>query len=166
MDFYQKKFKCPNPDQVKIWGDYNSLATQQLSVRFRMCVGHDYCESEENIREWLKRKFVLIAFNEIRFELNGFGQRVSHKISKLLYLPINSQVREIVPYNVQLTELELQDNIGMMLGDLTKQEKDDIFEVKRLTTLPYEWTDNVWLSITVEMDFDVIKYEREVYTSL
>lgn len=35
-----------------------------------------------------------------------------------------------------------------------------------MTTLPYEYVDNVWLSITVEMDFDVMTYEREVYTSL
>jgi hypothetical protein len=43
---------------------------------------------------------------------------------------------------------------------------DYLFEVKRMTSLPYEWDDNVWLSITVEVDFDVITYEREVYTSL
>ena len=65
-----------------------------------MCEGHDYCESEENIIKWLKRKFVMLVFNEIRFELDGFGQNVSHKASKLIYLPINSQVREIVPYYV------------------------------------------------------------------
>lgn len=86
-----------------------------------MCEGHDYCESEETIRKWLKRKFVLLIFNEIRFELDGFGHHASVKASKLLYMPINSQVREIVPYKVQLTELELQDNMSMMLGDLTRK---------------------------------------------
>ena len=53
-----------------------------------------------------------------------------------------------------------------MLGDLTEESRDDLFEVRRLTSLPYEFVDNVWLSITIEMDFDVITYEREVYTSL
>ena len=52
-----------------------------------------------------------------------------------------------------------------MLGDLTERVKDDIFEIKRMVTMPYEWTDNVWVSISVEMGFDVIAYEREVYTS-
>ena len=56
--------------------------------------------------------------------------------------------------------------MGIMLGDLTERTNDEIFKVKRMTTLPYEWTDNVWLSITVEMDFDTITYEREVYTIL
>ena len=54
----------------------------------------------------------------------------------------------------------------MMLGDLTMSTRDDLFEVRRMTSLPYKFDDNVWLSITVEMDFDITTYEREVYTSL
>ncbi len=54
----------------------------------------------------------------------------------------------------------------MMLGDLTMSTRDDLFEVNRMTSLPYEFVDNVWLSITVEMGFDITTYEREVYTSL
>ena len=131
-----------------------------------MCEGHDYCESQEDIIKWLRRKFILLVYNEIRFELDGYGNDVSVQASKLVYLPINTQVRQNIPYKVQLTELELQDNMGMMLGDLTKDQKDDIFEIKSLSTKPYEKFDNVWLQVSVEMDFDVITYEREVYTSL
>ena len=131
-----------------------------------MCEGHDYCESEETIRAWLKRKFVLLIFNEIKFELDGFGQDVSIYESKLLYMPVNSQMREIIPFSVKKTSLSLQDNMSLMLGDLTMKTRDDLFEVKRLTSLPYEFVDNVWLSITVEMDFDITTYEREVYTCL
>ena len=32
--------------------------------------------------------------------------------------------------------------------------------------MPYEFSDNVWLSITFEMSLDLIEYEREVYTFL
>ena len=166
LEHYQKKFKCPNSDQVQIWGDYNSLYAQQLTVSFKMCEGHDYCESRENIIAWLRRKFILLVYNEIRFELDGYGNDVSVQASKLVYLPVSTQAREIIPYKVQLTELELQDNMGMMLGDLTMREKDDIFEIKNLEKKPYEKLDNIWLQVTVEMDFDVITYEREVYTSL
>ena len=53
-----------------------------------------------------------------------------------------------------------------MLGDTTKEERKDLFLVKRKETMPYEFDDNVWLSITFEMSLDVIEYEREVYTFL
>jgi len=42
-----------------------------------MCEGHDYCESEENIRNWLKRKFVVLLYNEIIFGLDQFGANVT-----------------------------------------------------------------------------------------
>ena len=50
-------------ENLQIWGDYDSEKAQQLAIRFRMCVGADYCESEENIREWLKRKYIVILYN-------------------------------------------------------------------------------------------------------
>ena len=54
----------------------------------------------------------------------------------------------------------------MMLGDVTMNTRDDLFEVQSQARLPYEWRDSIWFSITVEMNFDVLTYEREVYTSL
>jgi len=54
----------------------------------------------------------------------------------------------------------------VMLGDTTKEERQDLFIVKRKETMPYEFSDNVWLSITFEMSLDVVEYEREVYTFL
>ena len=48
---------------LQIWGDYDSEKAQQLAIRFKMCEGADYCESEENIREWLKRKYIVILYN-------------------------------------------------------------------------------------------------------
>lgn len=53
-----------------------------------------------------------------------------------------------------------------MLGDITRGVRDDLFRINSLTKMPYEFTDNVWVSVTFEMSFDVIAFEREVYTSL
>ena len=30
--------------------------------------------------------------------------------------------------------------------------------------MPYEWKDNVWVSVTVEIDLDLTVIERKVYT--
>ena len=59
---YRDKFRCIDADDLQIWGDYNSAKAQQLAIRFKMCQGEG-CESEENIREWLKRKYIVIVYN-------------------------------------------------------------------------------------------------------
>ena len=54
----------------------------------------------------------------------------------------------------------------VILGDTTKSKIKDLFLIKHKETMPYEFNDNVWLSITFEMSLDLITYEREVYTFL
>ena len=46
---YRKKFKCIDPDDMVIWGDFNSKKSQQIRIEFEMCVGDLICESKENI---------------------------------------------------------------------------------------------------------------------
>ena len=57
--------KCLKKEDLAIWGDYNSASTQQIAIKFKMCQDHDYCESEENIRKWLRRKFIVVVTNEV-----------------------------------------------------------------------------------------------------
>lgn len=63
MTTYKKKFKCIDRDELTIWGDYNSAAAQQLAIKFKFCEGHDYCETPEKIREWLRGKYILLLYN-------------------------------------------------------------------------------------------------------
>ena len=51
-----------------LWGSYNSSRAQLLSIKFRMCEGEDYCESVDNIRKWLRRKWIVLLYNEKRFD--------------------------------------------------------------------------------------------------
>ena len=34
-----------------------------------------------------------------------------------------------------------------------------------MKNMPYEHSDNVWVSVTVEMCLDIIRYDRKLYTS-
>ena len=45
-------------------------------------------------------------------------------------------------------------------------ELEDLFRLDRLVVLPYEEFDNVWVSVTVEMDLNLSTYERTVYNIL
>ena len=67
VDIYSKKFKCINKEDLVIWGDYNSQAAQQIAVKFRMCEG-DGCKTKEEIMEWLSGKFIVLLYNQIRFD--------------------------------------------------------------------------------------------------
>ena len=63
VQLYKKKFKCIPNDSVALWGDYNSARTQQLEISFQMCQDDPECKTEAEVREWLKRKYILLLFN-------------------------------------------------------------------------------------------------------
>ena len=51
-----------------------------------------------------------------------------------------------------------------MLDEITKIEMDHLFRLSEQKSLPYEKFDNTWVSVTLEMNLDLIHYERQVYT--
>ena len=52
----------------------------------------------------------------------------------------------------------------MSLDDMTKHEYLDVFKLTRKELLPYEKRDNTWISVTVEMNLNLMTYERSLYT--
>ena len=52
----------------------------------------------------------------------------------------------------------------IMLNDLTLIDYEDLFTLERIEILPYEWKDNVWVSVTFEVDFNLTFIERKIYT--
>ena len=59
----------------------------------------------------------------------------------------------------------MQDSIFFQVGDLTEVETE-IFNIKHTSDRPYEYNDSVHLCLSYEMNLDLLKYEREVYTIL
>ena len=60
---YRKKFKCIDPQDMVIWGDFNSKQSQQIRIEFEMCVDDPICESKENIQKWLQNKYIVLLYN-------------------------------------------------------------------------------------------------------
>ena len=92
VETYRKKFKCIDKEDTVIWGNYNSAKAYQLSVNFRMCEGGpaNGCETEENIRTWLRRKYIVLLSNQRRFDTEGFfGEEVVLE-SRITYIPLSS----------------------------------------------------------------------------
>ena len=65
---------------------------------------------------------------------------------------------------MQITELYLQDDDKIMLDDFTLVPHKDLFKLNKAELLPYERVDNIWMSITIEMDTGLMTYSRVVYT--
>ena len=66
LNNYRKKFKCIDEEDMKIWGDFNSAKAMQLQIKFQMCVGTG-CKSEQEIKKWLRDKYIVVIYNERRF---------------------------------------------------------------------------------------------------
>ena len=84
--------------------------------------------------------------------------------SRIAYIPISSQNREVISYKIQKTDLELQDYDIIMLDDLTKLHYDDLFSLRKYDVLPYEMPNKNWVSVTFELDLNMIHIERKLYT--
>ena len=47
-----------------------------------------------------------------------------------------------------------------MLGKVTQMDLADLFTVKKFEVLPYEMPNNNWMSVSFEMDLNMILVER------
>lgn len=96
LSFYYRKLKCIKRDTLEIQGDYNSLTTRSFVLLFEKCSNATFagvCKSEEEISVWLRRKFVIINWNAIRFSTRTFNDTKIVDETRLIYVPVDSQLR-------------------------------------------------------------------------
>jgi len=114
----------------------------------------------------MKRRFIVVLKNQQRFDAEEYGKETTVvSESRLTWFPINSSARQEFSNNVEMTELELQDFKLMQIGHITEFETQ-IFSVSESKTRPYEYPDNVHLSISYEFKLDLYRVERDVYNFL
>ena len=81
--------KCIDRELV-IYGDYNSQNTNYLSIQFEKCdpTVRDTCKSDEEIFEWLKRKFIVTVENTNIFRMSVYNEtRISFE-SQFSWYPV------------------------------------------------------------------------------
>ena len=65
---WKKKFRCMKPEDIEIWGDYNSEKAQQITIKLEKCHGYDYCEKNETaIQEWISGKYIVLVYRQAAF---------------------------------------------------------------------------------------------------
>ena len=131
-----------------------------------MCTGEDYCESKENILKWLSgNKYVMLVYNTVIFDSEATHEESKIEEAHMSYIPINSQMRDIVPHRLETTYLELHDNLVIDLDSASWGLHKDLFKIKEMPRLPQEKDENVQILITIEREFDVQSIERMAYTT-
>ena len=63
FELYQKKFFCPNQEDLRIFGDYNTEKGQLFNVQFIKCHDRPDCKKPEEITRILRDKYILIVYN-------------------------------------------------------------------------------------------------------
>lgn len=104
---WRRKFRCATDPNIKLWGDYNSPKAQTFKVDFEKCTGKDYCKSEAEIRDWLRQKFIVLIYNQVRFNPEGYGEQSVIRESRIHYIPVNTQVREMHRFQVSTYLVDL-----------------------------------------------------------
>ena len=51
-----------------------------------------------------------------------------------------------------------------MLDEVTLTNLTDLFTVRKVDVLPFEMPDKFWVSVSFEMDLNIMQYERKLYT--
>ena len=112
VEFYHKKLECLDLGAIRMQGDYNSVRHRSFFLGFDMCQSTDEnpieCKSDEEIYDWLKRKFIFSVVNTRRFVLEEFVEtRKIKNEARTSWIPINSQFREEIIFRITKTLLSL-----------------------------------------------------------
>ena len=110
-------------ENIKLQGDYNSDKASLFKITMQRCdpqarrPEEKLCKPEDEITEWIKRKFIVVLTNQQRFDIEEIGSEATIiSESRLTWFPIASQSREEAVNNVEMTEIELQ------LGSMSEQQ--------------------------------------------
>lgn len=128
-----------------------------------MCEGHSYCKTEREIRDWISGMYIVLLYNQVRFNSEEIWENAKVEESRILYIPVSSQTRQLIPFKLSVSNLYLQDSSSIELGDVTLHEEAGLFAINPLSIMPYEKKDNVWVSVTIERDLHLTELQRTTY---
>ena len=162
---YQKKLNCVD-ENIVISGNYQSLKASHLQIQLQKCdnLTRSDCKSDEEITQWLRRKFIVVVNNSDRFNQEDYTDNKVVRESVFTWFPIKSTSREEIVNEITIEELQLQ-NSPFQFSDLTEVETE-LFSIKKVGTRPYEFDDKIHHSISYEMNLDLLATDRELYSIL
>ena len=82
--YNKNKLRCMEPSDVILYGDYDSDIANLLRISIETCKNTtengNHCKSPELITEWLKDKYILLYYNQIKFNTTAYHEEsLSHR---------------------------------------------------------------------------------------
>ena len=139
---YGKRLKCfSNRDDVKLWGNYNSLETSNIVAAFDLCDparSEVTCKSEHEIQNFLKSKYLVLHYNAKRFVQHKFSDERISAVSRLKWLPVSTESRVDYVFKIERATFMLNDKY-FNIGGLT-EESEPGWQLNREPNreIPYE----------------------------
>lgn len=166
VQLHKDKFRCMDPDDLEIYGSYNSFRAKQLIITVDRCVNTTEvtnCKSDEEIDKFLRNKYVLFVYNQRLFNMSNYGYESISMKSHVSWIKVSNQISRIVPFEIYTTQQILQD-YRINLDDITELEFDNNYGIRQLTDIPFEYENGQKpLLITVEVSPDLLLVIREGY---
>ena len=120
----------------------------------------DDCRSDEEITQWLRRKFIMTVINNERFDPTVYTDERVVRESILEWTPIKSTVVEETVNIIKIQRLELQDSKWLQLGEYTREIEDFFFIGLRLEYRPFEFP-GTFTHAAISYEFDLKLYVTE-----
>ena len=76
---------------MKIQGNFSSPSAQLIDIELVRCENKHYCKSPEEINEFLRNKFFLLMYNQIRFDTELYKTESFVHESITEWITINTQ---------------------------------------------------------------------------
>lgn len=91
-------------EPVNLVGNWNTETAKVLEFYFEKCDSEkrETCKSEEEVQEWMKDKYLILAYNRQLFMTDKFGEKRFKKNSYLDWLPVDIETKIMNRYNIQI----------------------------------------------------------------
>ena len=131
--------RCIDPDDVLVYGDYNSYIARQLRISIETCTNTtengNHCKSPEVIEKWLQNKYINIQYNQILFNTTDYHEHSVDYSSHFKWLKTSSTYARVLPFKITNYYAITQD-YRIHLDDVTEKHIDYMFEIASMEEMP------------------------------
>jgi hypothetical protein len=95
------KLQCID-EPIELYGDFNTASAKILFLTFVSCnkTQRKTCKSDREVKEWLKDKYLVMAYNKYTFISDEYKERSFKYQSALDWFPIDIAGSIIYPFKV------------------------------------------------------------------
>ena len=68
---------------MTINGDFNTDTARLIQIQLKKCVGHDYCKTDDEMREFFRNKWMMFLYNQKLFDSRYYNEESIKPLAKM-----------------------------------------------------------------------------------